>query len=254
MKRVLLASACALALSGAMSAPAFAAAITIDGAYQHADLGGGGPGVGVDGYNMNGAVNLALPWSPLSLEFDIGDEGLSSLHNFDVGGAIVWTDPDFRLALTGVNNHNAGATDFDEANIGLGGEWYFNDQITVGAHGGLVAGRIAGAFGSGAVKFYPLPDLSVGGTIDYTSFKSIFHETDFGAKAEYMVDEDWPLTIQGGYKHEDLGGFHAHANVFWIGARLYLDSGMKPMPLIEHNRTGTLDTIGPTHPFIFDIL
>src|SRR5215471_3138421 len=145
MKRLLLTSACALALSCALSAPAFAAAITIDGAFQRTDLGGGGGHTNFNGYNVNGAVNLALPWSPLSVEFDIGDLGAGPLHDFDIGGGIVWTDPDFRLAVTGIDHRNAGASDFDEANIGLGGEWYFSDLITVGGHGGLIAGTKSGA-------------------------------------------------------------------------------------------------------------
>jgi hypothetical protein len=261
MKRLLLTSACALALSCALAAPAFAFSATIDGAYENNRLAAGGSSIHENGFDFNGAVNVDLPWSPMSFEVDLGDQGNGSFHNFDAGGSLVWNDPQFRLAFSVINNKNAGPTPApvghrDLLNIGLGGEWYFSDFISVGGHGGFITGDSSGGFGSAAVKVYPFPDLSIAGIWDYTGFKiagTNIHEHDLGVKAEWEVFEDWPLTIQGGFKHEDIN-LHIHGNMFWVGAKIYFDGNWNPMPLIEHNRTGTLDLIGPTHPFLYDLL
>jgi hypothetical protein len=261
MRRLLLSSACLFALSALTASPASAAAITVDGAYDNYDFTNG---LGrMDGYDVNGAVNLSLPWSNLSVEFDIGDDGIGGSHTLDVGGGIVWTDPDFRLAGTVIYNRGSapGFANLDETTIGAGGEWYFSDLVTVGAHGGAIAGNFAGGFASGAVKVYVMPDLSVEGSATFSDWKvtgfKVVSETDFGAKGEYLVSEDFPLTVQAGYTHVQVSGFgipffDARANVFSVGLKLYLDSSSASGTLIQRNRTGTLDTIGPIHPFWFN--
>ena len=258
MKRLLLSSVCLLAFANISSTQALAAAITVDGAYDHFDFRGSK----ADGFDFNGAVNLPLHWSNLSLELNAGDDGIGPAHSLDIGGGIVWTDPDFRLAGTLVYNRGGlFGSDFDETTISAGGEWYPSDFLTLGAQVGDIAGRLAGGYASGAVKLYPLPDLSISGFATFSQWKfpffKIISETDVGAKGEFLVSEDWPLTVQGGYTHEQIDGFGGggffHANVFSVGLRLYLDSNSAPAPLIEHNRTGTLDTIGPIHPLWFNL-
>jgi len=261
MTRLLLSSACLFALSALTAAPALANAITVDGAYDNYDFTNGLPRA--DGFDVNASANLSLPWSNLSAEFVLGDDGVGGQHTFDVGGGVVWTDPDFRLAGTVTYNRGsaAGFINLDETTISGGGEWYFSDSVTVGAQAGVIAGRFAGGFASGAVKVYVMPDLSVGGFATFSEWKpsgfKVVNETDFGAKGEFLISEDFPLTIQAGYTHEQVSGFgfplfNARANVFSVGVRVYLDSSSAPVTLIQHNRTGTLDTIGPIHPFWFN--
>jgi hypothetical protein len=155
------------------------------------------------------------------------------------------------------NRGSAFGIHLDETTIGGGGEWYPSDWVTVGVHGGAIAGTFAGGFVSGAVKGYVLPDLSVEGFATFSEWKptgfKFVSETDLGVKGEFLVSESIPLTIQGGYTHQQVSGFggppfDTDDNVFSVGLRLYLDSSAAPETLIQHNRTGTLDTIGPIHP------
>ena len=261
MKRLLLASACLLAFVNVPTTQALAAAFTIDGAYDHYDFGTGGGHA--DGFDVNGAANLPVYWGNLSAELDLGDEGVGGLHTFDGGGGVVWTEPDFRLAGTVIYNRgSAPGLNLEETTIGGGGEWYPSDWLTLGAHGGAIAGRFAGGFVSGTVKGYVTPDLSIAGFATFSDWKvtnfKVIDETDLGVKGEFLVSEDIPLTIQGGYTPQQIDGFGgllgpaAHDNVFSIGVRLYLDNSWAPMPLVQHNRTGTLDTIGPIHPVWFN--
>ena len=262
MKRLLFASTCLLAFVNMSSTQAAAAALTVDGAFDHFDLGKGGGQT--DGFDVNGAANVPLHLSNLSAELDLGDEGVGGLHTLDGGGGVVWTDPDFRLAGTVIYNRgSAGGVHLEETTIGGGGEWYPSDWLTLGAHAGAIAGRFAGGFASGTVKGYVTPDLSIAGFATFSDWKVTFlqkfiDETDLGVKGEFLVSEDIPLTIQAGYTHQQIDGFGgllgpaAHDNVFSIGVRLYLDDSWAPMPLIQHNRTGTLDTIGPIHPVWFN--
>src|SRR5579864_7880623 len=170
MKRLLLSSACLVALSALTAAPVLAAAITVDGAYDHYDFGNGGGHA--EGFDVNAAANVSLPWSNLSAEFDLGDDGIGGRHTFDAGGGVVWTDPDFRLA--GTATYNRGSTfgiHLEETTIGGGGEWYPSDWVTLGVHGGAIAGNFAGGFASGAVKGYVMPDLSVEGFATFSDWK-----------------------------------------------------------------------------------
>jgi hypothetical protein len=262
MKRLLLTSACLLVFANISSTQAVASAFTVDGAYDSYDLGKGGGQE--DGFDFDGAANLPLPWSDLSVELNLGDEGVGGLHTFNGGSGVVWTDPDFRLAGTVVYNRgSANGSHLDETTIGGGGEWYPSNWLTLGAQGGAIAGRFAGGFASATVKGYVTPDLSIAGFTTFSDWKVTFlqkfiDETDVGVKGELLVSEDMPLTIQAGYTHQQIDGFGgllgpaAHDNVFSIGVTLYLDDSWTPMPLIQHNRTGTLDTIGPIHPVWFN--
>ena len=262
MKRLLLASACLLAFVKMSSTQAAAAALTIDGAYDNSVLGEGGGNV--NGFDVNGAANVPLYWGNLSAELDVGDEGVGALHTFDGGGGVVWTDPDFRLAGTVVYNRgSAGGLHLEETTIGGGGEWYPRDWLTLGVQGGAIAGTFAGGFVGGTVKAYVTPDLSIAGFSTFSDWKVTFlqkfvEETDYGVKAEFLPSERIPLTIRAEYTRQQIGGFGgilgpaAHDNLLTLGVRLYLDDSWAPMPLVEHNRTGTLDTIGPIHPAWFN--
>ena len=264
MKRFLLSSACLLAVVSLSSTQALGSSLTVDGAYDHYNF----RGLNTDGFNVNGAANLPLAWGHLSAEVSVGDDGIGGAHDFDVGGGVVWTEPAFRLAGTAIYNRgSAFGSNLNETTISGGGEWYPCEWLTLGAQVGGIAGDLAGGFVSGAVKGYVTPDLSVGGFVNYSNWKNpglqkIVSETDFGVKGEFLLSEflpgDLPLAIQGGYTHQQLEGFggfagpFAHDNVYSIGLRLYLDSSSAPAPLIQRNRTGTLDTIGPIHPLWFN--
>ena len=117
--------------------------------------------------------------------------------------------------------------------------------------GGGVTGDLTGGYVGGTIKGYVMPDLSVQGFVTYTSLNFI-KETDYGAKGEWLVWEDCPLAVHAEYERAEISSLGSiGANVFMVGLTLHLDSGSAPLTLVQHDRTGTLDTIGPIHPLIF---
>jgi len=246
---VLLGAACALAVS-AVAQPASAQlwGATVDGDYFNL--------AGTPGYDANAAVNIPLNWDQVSVEVNVGYHAFGSAHDHDFGGAAVWNDPDgqFRVAAVGTYNHDVlGPLRLNETPLGVGAEWYPTDWLTLGARGGGVLGAFSGGYAGGALKVYPLEDLSLGGTIDYlavTDHGVAVNETDYGANAEFLVSETFPLAITSSYRRAHFSGSGAifgTVDVWSVGLKFYVNE-FGAGPLAPRDRTGTLDTIGPIHP------
>ncbi len=129
------------------------------------------------------------------------------------------------------------------------GEFYAADLFTIAAKGGGLSAS-AGAFGggasatggyvSGAVLFYPIPDVNLTGAIDYVDISG-GHITSYGVSGEWMVSEMVPVTIVGGYTHHDIsGGFSA--DTWRIGLKIYTDGN--GVTLVDKHRNGTLGWVG----------
>ena len=244
MKKLLFASSCALALAALPSAAlAQGWAASADGGYVNASC----CGHSIDGFTLNGALMFPLSWSSLGVELNVGDAGIGPAHDFDAGGSLIWNDPNFRLAGTAVYNRvGAKGSDASETQLGGGLEWYATPWLTASGQGGGIVGDSSGEYVGGTLKGYILPDLSLAGNILYTKIDG-GHETDYGVRAEWLVlPTVLPVSIYGGYARADLGGGAPSVDVFSVGLKFYLD-GTGSAPLVEHNRTGTLDTIGVVH-------
>jgi hypothetical protein len=247
MKRVFLGAA-AFLIGAATPAWAQIWGATADGDYFNV--------AGQPGYNGNVAVNIPLNWYSVSAEIDTGLHAFGSSHDKDFGGSFIWNDPDgeFRLAATGTYNHDVlSPLRLNETPLGVGAEWYPTDWVTLGARGGGIVGSANGEYAGGALKVYPFDDLSIGGTIDYlgaTYHGLDIHETDYGANAEWLVSETFPLAITGSFRRARFDGSFTggtSVNLWSIGLRFYVNE-FGAGPLVQRNRTGTLDTIGPIHP------
>jgi hypothetical protein len=267
MKKLLLASVCALALGGMSNASAQPWAASVDGDYTHTQTNSGGvlcPSkfCNPNGYDFNGALDLPWDWWGIGLEVNGGAHGLGGSHDYQGGGSLVWNGiPNFRIAGTFVYN-SANIFPFPsfkhvgEWQTGIGAEWYLTPWLTLSAQGGGIEGKFHGAYFGGTVKGYICPDLSLAGYIDYDGLSALGafneHETDYGVKAEWLFWQDVvPLALTVRYEHsQDHLNFFPNINPdsFFVGLKLYLDEGMGPKPLVERNRTGTLDTIGPIAP------
>jgi len=244
MNRHLLISACVLALAASSAAAAPVPwAGSVNGDYGN--LGGRTL------WDANGAVQVPLDWMDLSLQGTFGATGVGPIHQWDGGGNLVWNgSPDFRLAFTAIYN-NLGIHGFDvhETQLGGGLEWYPMPWLTVSGQGGALVGTDSGGYVGGTLKGYILPDLSVSGNINYTSLTSMGvsgHITGYGAKAEWLPCESLPVSVTGSYTHLDFGGGGgpgSSTDSWTIGLKLYLNEAGQ-IPLVQHNRTGTLDTIG----------
>jgi hypothetical protein len=267
MKKLLLASVCALALGGISTASAQPWAASIDGDYTHTQGNAGHLGCSshecnLNGYDFDGAVDLPWDWWGIGLEVNGGAHGAGHGHDYQAGGSLIWNGiPDFRIAGTFVYNDanivfTAAPFHVPEWQTGLGAEWYLNPWLTASVQGGGIEGKFHGAYFGGTLKAYICPDLSLAGYVNYGGLSNgLFHfnghETDYGVKGEWLFWQDMlPLALTARYEHTDfhLSGFGFSPDSFFIGLKLYLDEGMAPKPLVERNRTGTLDTIGPISP------
>lgn len=265
MKKLLLASACVLALGGTSNAYAQGWAASLDGDWNHTQYNVG-PGSNFNGYDVNGAVDLPWDFWGIGLELNAGSHEADA-HNSQGGGSLIWNGiPNFRLAGTFVYNSAdlLVAKGIPEWQTGVGVEWYATPWLTASVQGGGIEGKTSGGYVGGTLKGYICPDLSLAGYINYFSVsKGVFtgNETDFGVKGEWLFWQDMlPLALTARYEHThfdlSFGGpsFTANPDTVFVGLKLYLDEGMAPKPLVERNRTGTLDTIGPIAPLGFRTL
>jgi hypothetical protein len=247
MRRVLSVAGCILALAVASPASAQLWGASADGDYFNL--------AGTPGYDANVAVNVPLSWDSLSAELHAGLHSGGSAHDFDIGGAAIWNDPnnEFRLAAVGTYNHDIILVRANETTIGAGGEWYPLSWATLGAQGGGIIGTLEGEYGGGALKIYPLEDFSLAGNVLYTSVSKgglKLNETDYRVGGEWLVSETFPLAITSNYTRVHFGGIaSASANVWSVGFKFYINE-FGAGGLVQRDRTGSLDTIGPIHPVL----
>ena len=253
MRKYLLASACVLA-GGLATSSALAEGIAATGQGTFGNI------LGFPSWSANGALDVPLDWEGLSLDGTVGDRGADSLHLFDAGGSLVWSDPQFRIAGSALYNRlNGSGRSTDTTQLGGGGEWYFTDQITAAVRGGANVGALHGGYIGGTGKFYVTPDVAIDGFVDYSDlahhFAGVLNETDYGAHAEWLPMEDIPIALEGNYTHVHVAGSGlgfsgtGDTDTWWVGVKLYLnESGATT--LVDRQRTGTLDTIQPVQHFL----
>ena len=250
MKKLLLASTCALACA-AVAVPALADGIAATGQGTYGNI------AGHTTWTADGSVNLPLDWySGLSVEGNVGDRGFSSIHVFDAGGSVIWTDPDFRLAGSVLyNDLTSGGSSIDATQFGAGAEWYFNPWLTASARGGAIAGKVHGGYFGGTVKWYVMPDLAVDGFIDYTDLAHkapgavLVNETNYGAHVEWLPMEDIPVTVGANYTRVHLAPGSTDTDTWFLAIKFYFNDS-PATTLVDRQRTGTLDTISPTFHFL----
>ena len=205
--------------------------------------------------------NWELNASYFSTSFDPG-----SSITWDLGGSLFWAGPGSRF---GININYNTITDYGSStNGGAFMEWYLGN-FTVQAKGGWLFGggtNSAGRgnyLGAGAVGYF-VPNLAISGSVSWadlvtsaaqgrfcygpTCGRSDLTHTDIGIEAEFLVSEEWPIAVYGGYQYTDVSlsenisnpntpEFDSSYNTFYIGFRYYLGG---QGTLIEHHRNGNL--------------
>jgi hypothetical protein len=254
MKSILLASAGALALCAALSSAASAdVSGTISGSYAN-DTDGGSDGL----WNLGGS--LTGKFSP-----DWGVEATGGYHSFDVGagsnldiwnvgGSVFWSGMQGRLAGT-VNYYSTSNSglDLNVTSYGAGGEWYLGPNFTVAVKGGgdsvsagSGGGNANGGYAGGMLQWYAMPDLSLSGAVDYAEIGGL-NTTSETVKAEWMFSHSMPLSIYGGYEHEDLSNSGGGAgNLFFVGLKFYFNGSTGGGSLVDRQRNGSLGYIAET--------
>ncbi|HVU20129.1 MAG TPA: hypothetical protein VHE09_05310 [Rhizomicrobium sp.] len=217
-----------------------------------------------DLWNINGSLT-GLVSSNWGLEATGGYHSLSgggsSLDIWNIGGSAFWAGMQGRLAAT-VNYYSTSSSgiDLNVTSYGVGGEFYAGPNFTVAVKGG---GNTISAFGSddsggyagGMLKWYAIPNLAISGAVDYTEFSGV-HVTAESVQLEWMFSNDVPLSIYGGYQHEDISaGFFGggNGNTFNVGLKFYFNNPTGGS-LVDRQRSGSLGYIAdasvlglPTH-------
>jgi hypothetical protein len=256
MKKYLLLSAGVLALSLGFAGAANAGVSGTLGASYASDTDSGSGNL----WNINGSLT-GLVSGNWGLEatggyHSLGDGGSSSnLDIWNVGGSAFWAGMQGRLAAT-VNYYSTSTTgiDLNDTSYGVGGEWYAGPQFTIALKGGgntISSGGsdVSGGYVGGMLKWYVMPNLSLSGQVDYQEFSGL-HITSEAAQLEWMFSNSVPLSIYGGYEHEQFGsgglfGSGSDGNTFNVGLKFYFNSPTGGS-LVDRQRNGSLGYISET--------
>jgi hypothetical protein len=226
--------------------------------YTHTSVTGG-----TDSNLAGGGVSIGMPVDEISgLNWQLDGNynhiwgsctGGCSAELWNLGFSPFWAGQSGRA---GINVNYETQTHLGHlTNGGLFTEWYFG-KLTAAAKGGWLStgGSAVGGHGNyvgGAVTFYALPNLSITGAADWndlvtghgcsTCGRTDLHNWYLSAIVEFLVSEQFPISIYGGYSygHHTDSFFHDSSNThtFLIGAHYYLGRGM---PLIDQHRNGNL--------------
>jgi|HubBroStandDraft_2_1064218.scaffolds.fasta_scaffold29961_2 hypothetical protein len=246
----LFASACVLAMAAPASAQ-FAGTIGAD--YTHVSVHSDSANI----WNINGQGAFNVPDTGFNVQGNVGYSNLSAdSENGNVwrgGGAAFFSDEMFRIGATATYSsfevHDFASINF--TNYGGFAEW-FPGMFTLGVKGGGVNisanafgldGNANGAYVGGEAVAYVMPDLALEGTVDYTDFSHGLHETDFTPQVEWMLSEDVPVSVYGGYTYSSLSASQfssGNANTFFIGLRFYMDTNGS-QALIDRQRSGVVN-------------
>jgi len=247
--------AAAFVASSAQAAAPNGFAGTFSADYANTDYSGGGGNADTWGLNGAGAFDLGMN--------DLGGEINGSYHrvsvdSFDaniwnIGGSVFWAPGYGRfgptISYTTVNFNDISGVDAHATTYGLFGEFFVNDMFTIGVKGGGTDGKwnISG-FGSGSetggyvggeLTGYAMPNLAIKGNVEYVEVGGV-HVTNYGLNAEYLVSEETPISVFGGYTRTDLSNGAGHGDTWMVGLKFYVGPGN----LVTRHRTGTLGSLG----------
>jgi len=254
-----LVTGCVLAL-GTAGTPAMAAAPagfagTLSGGYSYAAADCSGCGHS-DNWGFSGQGTFGFGANDLAGEINGGytntsfSGGGGSLDTWGVGGALFWSPDMGRLGISG-GWSRASISGFhaDVYTYGGFGEYFASDQFTLG--GGLGGANVdfGGGGGSvsafilhGGVTGYVIPDFAITGTVSYADFnQGIGGVTGLSIGAEWLISEDVPISIGGGYTRLMMPSGVPDSNGFSVVLKFYV--GGPPMTLVGHHRTGSLDSL-----------
>ena len=226
---------------------------TLSADYENSSYSGGGGHA--NAWGLNGALAFGLN--------DFGGEFDGNYHRvyvsgadanvWSVGGSIFWAPGTFRagpsVSYTKLDFSGAASgVDIHATSYGVFGEFFVNNAFTVGLRGGGADGELSvsgfggkatGGYVGGELTGYATPDFAIKGNIDYVEIGG-GHVTSYGLNAEYLLSEETPFSVFGGYTRTELSDGLGHGDTFVIGLKFYTSG---PAPLVTRHRTGTLGSI-----------
>jgi hypothetical protein len=247
------------AASLALATPAFADAPigfagTLSGSYSSWNFSGSGGGSS-NLWSADGQAAFGLGMQDIGAEIDGGYHNLSasggggSVDIWNIGGDLFWAPgQQGRLGATvQYESLNGGGPNAHLTQYGAFGEFYASNMLTLGLNGGGWTGG-SGTFGSsssggyvgGGATGYIMPNLALTGAINYFSGSGA-HLTGYSAMGEYLVSDELPVSIYGGYTYTDISGISGHVNEWLIGVKFYTNGNGST--LVEKHRNGALDNL-----------
>jgi hypothetical protein len=263
----ILGTACILAM-GIAATPVSAGAPmpfagTVGGGYTYSSADCSGCSGHSDNWGFSGQGAFGLGANDLAAEIDAGytnssfSGGGGSVDTWGAGGALFWSPDMGRLGISGswarvsVSGFHA-----DAYTYGGFGEFFASDFFTVG--GGLGGATVDLGSGLGSVSAftlnggatgYPMPNLAITGAVTYANFnQGIGGVTALSIGAEWLISEDVPVSIGGGYTRVMTPSGLPDSNAFSVVAKFYF--GGPPMSLIGHHRNGSLDSLATVNTVV----
>ncbi len=242
--------AVALTVAALCAGPASAQfAVTVGADYGRITAGSGSGHV--NRAHVDGGIALGLGVGGIVIEADGSYTRLSELPVDDAtyssfGGSLFWASAEGRIGATAGYNHLEYIGDGNVTNYGAFGEWFADDAFTLGLKGGGFSSNfsVKGTYAGGEVAFYPLPNIALNATVDYTKFNGggNAHQTDFTVGGEWLAIRGVPATIYTAYTYTDASFFTDHINTWFVGIRLYFNDDSRT--LVERHREGTTGWAG----------
>ena len=243
----------ALSITPALAAAPAGFAGTLTGSYSNDSCNGCGGHIDNWGASGQGAFGFS---PDVGAEADLGYTH-SSTRGFDadtfgIGGNVFWA-PAFGRFGGSVDwaRFSVPGPDFDAVTYGGFGEFYANEFITIGgnvggAHLSTSGFSADGTYAGGGVTGYVMPDLGLTGEINWAHLDhGLSNTTAWTVMAEWLVNEEVPVSVFGGYTNTDPLGGGSHINTWFLGLKFYLSSA--PMTLVDHHRNGALDSLVTTN-------
>ena len=243
--------------SAAFAAPPAGFAGTISADYSNTNFSSGGGSA--DQWGINGAGAFGLGMTDFGAQIDASYHRTSAsgvdANVWGIGGSIFWAPTNMwrigpNVNYQAINFTGAGSgLDVHATSYGVFGEYFASDVFTIGVKGGgadgtvsisgVGSGSASGGYVGGQLTGYVLPNLAIKGSIDYVDVDGA-KITSYGIGFEYLISEDNPISIFGGYNYVDISGASGHGNNWLVGLKFYTDG---PASLVTHHRTGTLGSI-----------
>ncbi len=182
-----------------------------------------------------------------------GNHHGGSLDSYNVAGDVAWSSDMGRIgANVGYLNDSGAGVHAAFTNYGAYGEYYANDQFTLGVRGGGLSftgssifggGSKTGGYVGGEAVGYVMPDWDVQGHVEYDSIATHANQTNVGIRTEYLFSESTPIAGWVGYDYTTLSssGFSQNSNAVSVGVSYYIGGSGT---LVQRHRSG-VDGWGP---------
>ncbi len=211
-----------------------------------------GHNIGGSIFGIGGALETPIDFLGASVEAQAGYhdvEDAGSHNNWNIGGTVFWPLASGRVGASAMYHSVdlGGGTNDTVWNYHAAGEWFAGDRFTLGAKAGGASGGLGlgGWYAGAEAVFYACPDLALSATADYAkddNWTFFSHESDFTLSAEWLISEQTPISVYGGYSwaeaHIGWPVGTPNANILFAGLRFYLN-GNGATTLVDRQRTGT---------------